>query len=169
MTEGIEKGNEKIVTENTITTVKTTIGNTPIDGVYAWNQLTGQKASSSGNIYGIYDLSGGCWERTTGYVANGHSSLKTYGASLAYNGNTLETESTKYTTVYSHDTDKDNNKITNIDTNLNIAGTANYLKNTKIYGNAIYETSTYGSNNTSWNGEYSNFYRIILSIFSSWK
>ena len=65
VTDGTEDGAEKQVTEDTIKEVKEkATGNTPIDGVYSWNQLTGQKASSTGTIYGIYDLSGGAWERT---------------------------------------------------------------------------------------------------------
>ena len=35
------------------------------NGIYTWDQINGCKASSSGTIYGIYDLSGGTWERTS--------------------------------------------------------------------------------------------------------
>ena len=35
----------------------------------------GVKASTTGNITGIYDMSGGSWERVAGYVNNGHENL----------------------------------------------------------------------------------------------
>ena len=41
--------------------------------------------------------------------------------------------SSKYVTVYPHDTDKDNTSITSNDANLTEANKANYLKNTQIY------------------------------------
>ena len=49
----------------TITDIKETTGNLANNGVYTWDQINGCKASSSGTIYGIYDLSGGAWERTS--------------------------------------------------------------------------------------------------------
>ena len=158
VTDGTENGAEKQVAASTIANVKTVEGNTPVDGVYAWNQATGQKASSSGNIYGIYDLSGGSWERTAGYVANGNSYLKTYGASLAYNGNTLKTASTKYTMVYLHDSSKDNTGINITTANLNIATQSNYEKNTVIYGNAHREIlMERNSEPILWYDDYSRF------------
>ena len=84
----------------TIEKINAIEGNTPQDNLYTWDQLNGQKASSTGTIYGVYDMSGGTWERTAGYVANGNGNLKSFGRSLSYDGETLKTESTKYTTVY---------------------------------------------------------------------
>ena len=143
--------------ETTIETIKATTGNTASGGVYTWDQLTGTTASCTGSIYGIYDLSGGAWERTTGYVANGKGQLKDYGAAIAYEGDTLRTISTKYTTVYPHNSTYDSTSISDTETNLNTAGTNNWLANTLIYGDAIRETSTGGTGNTSWYGDASNF------------
>ena len=114
---------------------------TPTGSMYAWNQKGGVTASTTGNMTGIYDISGGTWERTASYVANNHANLLTYGKSVAYNGDTLKTESTKYTMVYPHDSALDNPGIANTEENLNKANAANYNKNTKIYGDAIRETS----------------------------
>jgi len=72
---------------------------------------------------------------------------------LTYNGDTLITTSNKYATVYPHDSSKDNNSILNIDT----ASQANYVLNTKIFGDAIRETSVAGTGSTSWYGDYSYF------------
>ncbi len=49
----------------TIANINGTTGNTANNGVYTWEQVNGCMASSTGNIYGIYDLSGGTWERTS--------------------------------------------------------------------------------------------------------
>ena len=102
-------------------------------------------------------MSGGLWERTAAYVANGNGNLKAYGASIAYDGANLKTTSTKYTTVYPHDTSKDNTSISSTDANLNTASQANYLANKYIYGDAIRETSTAGTGASSWKGDYSYF------------
>ena len=144
----------------TIETIKGTTANTASGGVYTWDQKTGTTASSTGTIYGIYDLSGGVWERTTGYVANQNGNLSTHGRSIAYDGNNLRTISIKYTTVYPHNSETDKPGITdapNDSTNLNIASNNNYARNTLIYGDAIRETSTGGTSNTSWYGDASNF------------
>ena len=111
-----------------------------------WND-GGENASTTGNIYGIYDMSGGVWERTPAYVANGNGSLKSYGASISYNGNTMKTASTKYTTVYPHDGTGTMDDISN----------ASHTANTKIYGDGVLETSTQGTGSKSWNGDYSTF------------
>ena len=49
----------------TMANINGTTGNTANNDVYTWDQLNGCKASSTGTIYGIYDLSGGTWERTS--------------------------------------------------------------------------------------------------------
>ena len=141
----------------TIANINGTTGNTANNGIYTWDQLNGCKASSTGNIYGIYDLSGGTFERTAAYVANSNGELKTYGTSIAYDGNTLRTASTKYTTTYPFDSSTDNTGITNNDTNLNTASANNYKKNTIIYGDGIRETSTTGAGSSSWYGDLSSY------------
>ena len=130
---------------------------TPTGSMYAWNQKGGVTASTTGNMTGIYDISGGTWERAASYVANNHANLLTFGKSVAYNGDTLKTESTKYTMVYPHDSALDNPGIANTEENLNKANAANYNKNTKIYGDAIRETSTAGTGREAWNSDYSYF------------
>ncbi|MFR0823516.1 MAG: hypothetical protein ACLSHH_07945 [Clostridia bacterium] len=152
-------------TVKTMANINETTGNTANNGVYTWDQLNGCKASSTGNIYGIYDLSGGTYERTAAYVANSHGELKTYGASIAYDGNTLRTASTKYTTAYPFDSSTDNTGITNNETNLNTASANNYKKNTLIYGDGIRETSTAGTGSSSWYGDYS-YYPGLYDPFS---
>ena len=73
--------------------------------------------------------------------------------------------STKYITVYPHDSSKDNTSISNTDANLNTANQANYVKNTKIYGDGIRETSTAGTGTTSWYSDYSYFAGLYAPFF----
>ena len=126
----------------------TTTGNTANNGTYTWDQIEGQKSSSTLNMYGVFDLSGGVWERTAGYVANGNGNLNYYGSSLTDSGK--RTISTKYVTVYPHDTAETS---TDIDTKSR----ANYNVNKYIFGDAIRETSASGTGATSWKGDYSYF------------
>ncbi|MFR5190301.1 MAG: hypothetical protein ACLTEH_03520, partial [Clostridia bacterium] len=88
-----------------------------------------------------------------------------YGSSIAYDGSTLKTTSTKYTTAYPFDSTIDNTSIINNDTNLNTASANNYKKDTSIYGDGIQETSITGTGNTSWYGDYS-YYTGLNNPFS---
>ena len=123
----------------TISAIKGVSNNTPTTtgNIYVWNQKTGQNASTTGTIYGIYDLSGGVWERTSSYVVNTDSTSKwcaeSYASSVAIKGSSINSTSTKYTTVYP------NNHIglSNYDT----AAQRNFVANTLIYGDAIRETT----------------------------
>ena len=133
-------------------------------GIYVWNQKTGQNASTTGTIYGIYDISGCTWERTSSYIANGKDSLKRYGESISYNEDTLKIESTKYTTVYQNNEEGE--------TNLDTASQKNFANNTKIYGDAVRETtgekagtSNTGWNTSSWNADYSYFSALNVPFF----
>ena len=101
-----------------------------------WNDIRinyGKSASTTGNIYGIYDMSGGAWERAAGYVNNGNVNVAYYGANLVTGGST----STKYATVYP------NNETSSTNTE-DLRSQANYNANTKIYGDAVREISTSG-------------------------
>ena len=73
----------------------------------------GQKASSTGNIYGIYDLSGGADEFVAAFNASGNASYLNNGASFASATN----NSTKYATRYNN-----NNTSTNVGTMIYEAG-----------------------------------------------
>lgn len=124
---------------------------------YVWTQKNGTKASSTGTIYGIYDLSGGTLEKTAGLVANNNGNLTNYGSSLLNNGKNNST-STKYVTVYP----SNDSGITDYDT----ASKKNYEVNTKIYGDAIRETSTAGVEQNSWYSDYSYFVRSFYPFFT---
>ena len=126
--------------------------------IYTWTQKSGTKASTTGTIYGVYDMSGGTWERTAGLVNNGNENLATYGQSLL---NALNNgKSSKYVTVYPHNASVDKNGA-NIDT----ASQSNWEANKKIYGDGIRETSTAGTGKNSWHTDYS-YFPAVNSPFS---
>ena len=146
--------------------VSTTIGalnNRTQSGVYVWTQKNGTTASSTGTIYGIYDMSGGTWEKTASIVNNGDSSLTTYGSQIMKKLN--NGGSTKYITVYPHDSSKDNTSISNTFANLSIASQTNYARNKKIYGDGIRETSTAGTEQNAWYSDYSYFAGLQVPFF----
>ena len=144
---GVTTNNEtsKILngTQEIVDKINEVEGNTPTtDGIYTWKQKTGIKASSTGTIYGIYDLSGGMWEKMAAYIANGNDNLNKYGASLTDNGTV--TKSTKYTMAY-RKAEQDT-----IETN--------YKLNKDVLGNAIAETSIAATDNNSWYNDRSVFF-----------
>ena len=158
------KSNADGGTEKVVTTTIAKINAGTQSNMTTWETKDGQKASSSGTVYGVYDMSGGLWERTAGYVANNRWELGGYGKSIAYNYDeatktytTLKTTSTKYTTVYPHDAESDKTSIESTDANLNTASRANYALNKYIFGDAIRETSTNGAGNSPWYNDYSYF------------
>ena len=154
--------------------INVTTGNTANTSVYTWDQKTGQKSSSTLNMYGIFDMSGGVWEDTSGYISNGSWNLAGYGSSF-----TKDRISTKYATVYPRDASQDDSsksydtstteKSNQVYATLSIA---NYKKNIKIYGDAIKETSTNSNSSSSWNVDYSYFpaldYLFLIRGGSLW-
>ena len=108
-----------------------------------YTSTQGVNASTTGTVYGIYDMSGGAYEYVAAYVNNGNSNLNT-------NGSSLVNETRSYM--------KDVYDMGSGDTRA-----ANYAANSDVYGDAIYETSsgTYNSsgdsNAQSWHGDYSYF------------
>ena len=115
--------------------------------VYKWTEKEGQTASCTGTIYGIYDMSGGTWERSAAIVNNGNGNLNTYGKAIM---NALNNgKSSEYVTVYP--------KGEKSGQSIDDASKSNYTANKKIYGDAIRETSTTGVGQTSWYDDYSYF------------
>ena len=102
----------------------------------AYNTTTGYNASTTGNITGIYDMSGGTWEYVAAYVNN--SFAVNYGNSIV--------NATSSKNIY----------IASSNENYPYA---NYIQNANIYGDAVYETSSKaydgnsGSDVLSWNSD----------------
>ncbi len=136
------KQNEEVWINNSSSYITGSAGNsasasTDTGTTNDYTSTQGVKASTTGTVYGVYDMSGGAWEYVAGYVNNGNGNLTTYGSSLV-NGDV------KTKNVYSK-ASTDNN-------------TNNYNANSSKYGDAVYETSANGNTgNGSWYGDYSSF------------
>ena len=133
------KQNEEVWINNSSSYITGSAGNSASGNTGTTTDYTstqGVKASTTGPVYGVYDMSGGAWEYVAGYVNNGHGNLTNYGSSLV-NGDA------KTKNVYSK---------ASSDSYEN-----NYNANSSKYGDAVYETSTNGSGSTSWYGDYSYF------------
>ena len=130
-------------------------------GTTAWTTSTGMLASTTGNIYGIYDMSGGAWERTAAYVDNRNIGSSNIGdeTTQPYNASLLAETNSAYRDVYSVG-------ASSTDTN-----TANYTASdprvaTGKFGDAVFETSSSYSGSTSWNADYSYFPDTSIPAFS---
>ena len=136
------KQNEEVWINNSSSYITGSAGNSASAGSNTgtttdYTSTQGVKASTTGTVHGVYDMSGGAWEYVAAYVNNGNSNLTSYGSSLV-NGDA------KTKNVYSKGSSdsRDNN----------------YSANSGKYGDAVYETSANGnSSSSSWYGDYSYF------------
>ena len=150
-----------------------------IDKVLDKNKYNGEKgrlASTTGNVYGIYDMSGGAWERTAGYALTGTLNILYYGKIMSDENNdkVVDTFSTKYKSVYNGSTttldEKAKEKYVKIYNDLTDAeknqvryslAYENYNagNNKERIGEAIWETSNPTETLVvkSWNNAYSYF------------
>ena len=135
------KQNEEVWINNSSSHITGSAGNSAsadenIGTTIDYTSTQGVKASTTGTVHGVYDMSGGAYEYVAAYVNNGNSSLSN-GTSLV-NSNDAKTKN-----VYRKgSSDSDTN---------------NYNANSSKYGDAVYETSTSGRGSTSWYGDYSYF------------
>ena len=138
---------------------------------YRYYTENGQKASTTRNIYGVYDMAGGAWEYMANSIEEGSATLEKYEPKFAtiYNGN-------------SEDGKIDNGNGTTSDDGL--GRLANYKADKNMYGDAIWETSNANQKGSkddkkemldsdgekynagsSWNNDYSNFPRRVYPFF----
>ena len=111
----------------------------------AYHTVAGQKASTTGNIYGAYDMSGGAWERVAAYLNSSHANLQTYGKSVVDGA-------AKYKEVYEQGS-SDTQEL-------------NYGKAATKYGDAVYETSNgYNSSSASWYSDCASFADTSIPFF----
>jgi hypothetical protein len=98
-----------------------------------YDSTNGLHASTTGTIYGIYDISGGSWEYVAAYVNNANANLA--------HGSTITGAAARYKDVYT------------------VGGTddqaTNYGLAVNFKGDAIYETSNNINGSYSWFGDYS--------------
>ena len=82
----------------------------------SYNTKIGAKASTTGNVYGIYDMSGGTWERVAAFYGEGNKSYtesSSYGFSMTQQSKSSSGnfESTKYITKYGGSTSSYGNDV----------------------------------------------------------
>ena len=139
---------------------------------YRYYTENGKKASTTRNIYGVYDMAGGAWEYMANSIEEEHDNvteLKKYIPNFAtiYNGNS------------------DDGKIQGTQTDNGLGKLSNYKANKEMYGDAVWETSYANPKGTdpdktkeitdsdgekydacsSWNGDYSYFPRRVYPFF----
>lgn len=108
-----------------------------------YNEVGGGNASTTGNVYGVYDMAGGAWEYVAGILSNNKKNGTNTEGNDYYDFSNSNTYPNKYFDWY--------------------AGTSshrdlNYNENTRKYGDAVYETSNSGDSFTdSWESSESFF------------
>ena len=116
---------------------------TNMSNTVKYNEIGGGNASTTGNVYGIYDMAGGAWE----YVAG----IYTAGASNDDRSKLWDNNNSKYVDQYTKSTGEQ----------------SNYYGNTDKYGDAVYETSSSGYGDTgSWDSNYSDFPNSSNPVFN---
>ena len=121
-----------------------------------YKSTQGQEASTTGNVTGVYDMSGGAWEYVAAYINNSYvqsgQNPYTYGQSLI---DSVNAGNTKYADVYKVTSDSQSNNYNNAQPTQR-QGTP--TKDTGHYGDAVWETSSSASSSSgSWYSDYSNF------------
>ena len=77
------------------------------DGTY------GKLASTTGNITGVYDMSGGSWEYVMGNISKVTTGYTFYPSSSSFSSSWYTTDTAKYLTTYAYDTVNNNQKAYN--------------------------------------------------------
>ena len=94
------------VSASSSSTTCTTAAN-QYDGTY------GKLASTTGNITGVYDMSGGSWEYVVGNISKVTTGYTFYPSSSVFSSSWYTTDTAKYVTTYAYDTVYDNQKAYN--------------------------------------------------------
>ena len=107
---------------------------TDINKTHKYNEIGGENASTTGNVYGVYDMSGGAWEYVAGIYMGG--------ASNSDRSKLWDSNNSKYVDKYTNTT----------------GSQSTYYGNTDKYGDAVYEISNSGKGNGEcWDTSSSDF------------
>ena len=133
------KQNEEVWINNSSSYITGSAGNSAsarpdVGTTTDYTSIQGVKASTTGTVYGVYDMSGGAYEYVAAYVDNGNGNLR---------GSSLVNGETKTKNMYSKSSSD--------------SDFSNYSANSGKYGDVVYETSSSGRQNTSWYNEHSEF------------
>ena len=111
---------------------------------YSYASANGVNGSTTGNIYGIYDMAGGSEEYVAAYLDNEGKNSNRYKAVLVG----------KYANRY---VSSDIDDKTSVKESNGAMANANYVNNNSKKGDAIFETSTNGNGTSSLGGNFSKF------------
>ena len=78
-----------------------------------YNGTYGKLASTTGNITGVYDMSGGSWEYVMGNISKVTTGYTFYPSSSSFSSSWYTTDTAKYVTTYAYDTVYNNQKAYN--------------------------------------------------------
>ena len=78
-----------------------------------YDGTNGKLASTTGNITGVYDMSGGVWEYTMGNISSVTTGYTFYSSSSSFSSSWYTTDTEKYLTTYAYDTVYNNQKAYN--------------------------------------------------------
>lgn len=140
-------GNTVNASPNPVDEITETLKDSYNNKSYAWYTEQGGLGSTTGNLFGIYDMNGASSEYTAAYIENINKELgNLYAKSIMENPT-----STKYYTVYQ--------------SSENEQQKTSYEINKNIYGDAIAETSLKGNGYHSWFGETSIYPKESAGFF----
>ena len=122
-------------------------GMTDITKTCKYNEAGGGNASTTGNVYGVYDMAGGAWEYVAGiYKGTTSDNL----GNNTNRSNLWDSSNSKYVDQYTETT----------------GSQSTYYGNTNKYGDAVYETSSSGNSETgSWDSSGSYFPDSSYPVF----
>ena len=78
-----------------------------------YNGTYGKLASTTGNVTGVYDMSGGSWEYVMGNISKVTTGYTFYPSSSSFSSSWYTTDTAKYVTTYAYDTVSNNQKAYN--------------------------------------------------------
>lgn len=107
-----------------------------------YQEGTGPMASTTGTVYGIYDLAGGAWEMVSAFIEGANN---------------------EYGEFYTNQVENRDKNIYQDAGQLNAYGNENYLANCLKIGDSIWETSyeVYSQANCAWELDYSGSYPYV--------
>ena len=137
------RNKQKVTINNSSSYITGNAGNTVDASVAsgttnAYDTEKGVLASTTGNIYGVYDICGGAWEYTASVIPTGNTSITESGGDIV----NIKTSS-KYITTYPI------GGSTQEQTDIS----RSYSSWNNIYGDAIWETSNMLVDYVMWNGD----------------
>ncbi len=107
-----------------------------------YNGTYGKLASTTGNITGVYDMSGGLWEYVMGNMSSVTTGYTFYPSNSSFASSWYTTDTAKYVTTYAYDSSNSTNQT---------------AYNRGRLGDATAETLLSASNSGGWYGDYAYF------------